>query len=196
MPSEHRKRGPELEAAILKAALNVMQTKGYDHMTMTEIATAAHTNKNAIYRRWENKLTVATEAVKRYFLLHPELVKLDCPDTGNLRDDLLALMRLPIPAIQVIGIHNLKAIALDTLPNVSNVKFDFMNDNYFQRFLNTILQNAANRGELHTDPAKLSPAAKVQPTLLMLSYVISERPYNEAAVESMVDNVLLPVLTH
>lgn len=179
----------------MDAALTVMRTKGYDQMTMAEIATAAHTNKNAIYRRWETKLDVITAAVRRYFSTHPGLIQLDCPDTGNLREDLLALMRLPLPAIQVLGIHNVKAVALDVLPQVSSVKFDFMNDNYFQRFLTVILQHASDRGELNTAPASLSPAAKGQPTLLMLSYIISERPYDETAVEALVDDILLPVLT-
>jgi len=195
MATEHRKRGAELEAAILDAALTVMQTNGYDQMTMAQIATAAHTNKNAIYRRWDSKAAVVSAAARHYFKTHPDLIKRDIPNTGNLRTDLIQLMQLPLPAIKVIGIHNLKAIALDLFPNVSNIEFDFLNDNYFQRFLAEILQHAAERGDLNTPPAKLSAAAKGQPTLLLLSYVLSERPYDEAAVITVVDDILLPVLT-
>lgn len=195
MPTEHRKRGPELEAAILDAAFKIMQTNGYDQMTMAQIAAAAHTNKNAIYRRWDTKMAVITAAAKRYFQSHPELVQHELPDTGNFRNDLIALMQLPLPAIQVIGSHNLKAIALDLLPNVSSVKFDFLNDNYFQRFLTKILAHAAARGDLKTTPEHLPAAAKGQPTLLLLSYILSERPYDQTAVQSLVDDILLPVLT-
>ncbi|ETY75651.1 TetR/AcrR family transcriptional regulator [Lactiplantibacillus fabifermentans] len=195
MATTHRKRGAELEAAILKAAWEVMQQTGYDQMTMADIARAAHTNKNTIYRRWDTKFEVISEAGKHYFETHPDLIKFAVPNTGNLRADLIALMTLPLPAVQAMGIHNLKALALDMFPRVSSVKFDFMNDNYFQRFLNDILINADKRGDLKTPPAEIPAAAKGQPTLLMLSYVLSERPYDAAAVVSLVDDILLPVLT-
>lgn len=196
MAQTHRKRGPELEAAILDATLVVLQTNGYDQMTMAEIATAAQTNKNAIYRRWDTKLAVVTTAVQRYFKQHPTIINREIPDTGSLREDLIALMTRPLPAIQFVGIHNLKSIALATLPNASSIKFDFMNDNYFQRFLTEILQHAEKRGDLKTPLDQIPAAAKGQPTLLLLSYILSERPYDEAAVVTLVDDILLPVLTH
>ncbi|WP_420831471.1 TetR/AcrR family transcriptional regulator [Paenibacillus sacheonensis] len=50
MPST-RKRGKELENAILEAAFEIFQTSGYPEMTFQNIAKKAKTSRTVLYRQ-------------------------------------------------------------------------------------------------------------------------------------------------
>ncbi|MEV4052509.1 TetR/AcrR family transcriptional regulator [Amycolatopsis sp. NPDC049688] len=83
-----RRRGTELEEAILRAAADELAEAGYPGLTMERVAQRAGTNKNAIYRRWPNRAALGVAAYR-----HLAADTLEPPDTGNLRDDALGLLR-------------------------------------------------------------------------------------------------------
>jgi AcrR family transcriptional regulator len=83
-----RRRGAELEQAILRAALDELAETGYSGLTMDRVAKRAGTNKNAIYRRWPNRAALGLAAYRRLVVADQEL-----PDTGELRGDVLELLR-------------------------------------------------------------------------------------------------------
>ncbi|MFD0475592.1 TetR/AcrR family transcriptional regulator [Nonomuraea thailandensis] len=83
-----RRRGQELEQAILKAAQDELLESGYARLTMERVAQRAGTNKNALYRRWPNRAALGVAA---YAGLAAERTVI--PDTGSLRGDVLALLR-------------------------------------------------------------------------------------------------------
>ncbi|WP_410596952.1 TetR/AcrR family transcriptional regulator [Amycolatopsis sp. lyj-23] len=83
-----RRRGAELEDAILRAAAAELTEAGYPGLTMERVAHRAGTNKNAIYRRWPHRAALAVAAYRH---LAEETLK--PPDTGNLREDALTLLR-------------------------------------------------------------------------------------------------------
>lgn len=83
-----RRRGAALEEAILRAAAEVLRESGAGGLTMDEVARRAGTNKNAIYRRWPNRVALGVAAYRR--LADAEIT---VPDTGSLRDDALDLLR-------------------------------------------------------------------------------------------------------
>ncbi|GGK81730.1 TetR family transcriptional regulator [Planomonospora parontospora subsp. parontospora] len=82
-----RRRGAALEEAILRAATDELAESGYAGLTMDKVAARAGTNKNAIYRRWPNRLTLGVAAYRRLATTTPP------PDTGDLRGDVLELLR-------------------------------------------------------------------------------------------------------
>ncbi|MCP2336166.1 TetR/AcrR family transcriptional regulator [Actinomadura rupiterrae] len=82
-----RRRGAALEEAILGAAVDELTESGYAGLTMDKVAARAGTNKNAIYRRWPNRLALGIAAYRRLATAVP------VPDTGSLREDALALLR-------------------------------------------------------------------------------------------------------
>ncbi|PRX98963.1 TetR/AcrR family transcriptional regulator [Allonocardiopsis opalescens] len=82
-----RRRGAALEEAILDAAVAELTEAGYAGLTMDGVAARAGTNKNAIYRRWPNRLALGTAAYRRLSTAVP------APDTGSLRGDALELLR-------------------------------------------------------------------------------------------------------
>lgn len=83
-----RRRGAELERAVLRAAAEELTESGYDGMTMDRVARRAGTNKNTIYRRWPNRAALGIAAYRQL-----AAATLQIPDTGDLRTDALELMR-------------------------------------------------------------------------------------------------------
>ncbi|HEY3467011.1 MAG TPA: TetR/AcrR family transcriptional regulator [Amycolatopsis sp.] len=88
MPERTRRRGAELEDAILRAAADELAESGYPGLTMERVAQRAGTNKNALYRRWPNRAALGVAAYR-----HLAEAKLSPPDTGELREDALTLLR-------------------------------------------------------------------------------------------------------
>jgi AcrR family transcriptional regulator len=83
-----RRRGAALEQAILRAAAAELTRSGYSGMTMDQVARRAGTNKNAIYRRWPSRAALAVAAYRQV-----AAGELQVPDTGELRGDVLELLR-------------------------------------------------------------------------------------------------------
>jgi AcrR family transcriptional regulator len=82
-----RRRGAALEEAILRAAVDELTESGYAGLTMDRVAKRAGTNKNAIYRRWPDRLALGIAGYRQL------ATTIQPPDTGNLRDDVLELLR-------------------------------------------------------------------------------------------------------
>ncbi|MFE7591460.1 TetR/AcrR family transcriptional regulator [Kitasatospora sp. NPDC057512] len=87
MAGQTRRRGAALEEAILSAAVEELTEAGYAGLTMDRVAARAGTNKNALYRRWPNRLALGIAAYKQLAKTAP------LPDTGELRGDALELLR-------------------------------------------------------------------------------------------------------
>jgi AcrR family transcriptional regulator len=82
-----RRRGAALEEAILRAVVDELTESGYAGLTMDRVAKRAGTNKNAIYRRWPDRLALGIAGYRQL------ATTIQPPDTGNLRDDVLELLR-------------------------------------------------------------------------------------------------------
>ncbi|MEA5117445.1 MAG: helix-turn-helix domain-containing protein, partial [Propionicimonas sp.] len=83
-----RRRGRELEEAILRAAWSLFLDGGYAAVTMQQVAEDAGTSKPVLYRRWADRDALLGDAMGYGLRSLP----LDVPDTGSLRGDLLAVM--------------------------------------------------------------------------------------------------------
>lgn len=78
-----RPRNPEIDPRILRAAMELLLARGFDKMTVDDVATAAGVGKASIYRRWPSKTELAEDALVE--LLD---VQIPDPDTGSLFGDL------------------------------------------------------------------------------------------------------------
>jgi AcrR family transcriptional regulator len=83
-----RPRDPRLDDALLEAGLAVFLESGYSAASLTKIARRAGVGTPAIYRRWPTKADLAMAIVEH--VAEPEPM----PDTGSIRDDLVAFMAL------------------------------------------------------------------------------------------------------
>jgi len=80
-----RRRGAEVEEAVLDATWQELCEHGYADLTFDAVAARAGTSRTVLYRRWSSRHDLAEAAILRqHSLRRPEL-----PDTGNLRDDLV-----------------------------------------------------------------------------------------------------------
>jgi AcrR family transcriptional regulator len=84
-----RRRGAELEAAVLDAAWDILAGRGYGALTYEALAAQAKTAKQVIYRRWPVKRDLLFALLEH----HGRNLPLVYPDTGSLRDDVLTLLR-------------------------------------------------------------------------------------------------------
>ncbi|HXD81525.1 MAG TPA: TetR/AcrR family transcriptional regulator [Candidatus Acidoferrum sp.] len=82
-PRDHR-----LDEALLEAGLAVFLEVGYGTASLAEIARRAGVGTPAIYRRWPTKADMAIGIVEH--VSEAEAI----PDTGSIRDDLVAFMAL------------------------------------------------------------------------------------------------------
>ncbi|MYR30225.1 MULTISPECIES: TetR/AcrR family transcriptional regulator [unclassified Streptomyces] len=82
-----RRRGAELESAILDAAWEVLLAHGYGGFTYEAIAARAGTSRPVLYRRWAQREDMLLATLVRH------LRRIEIPDTGSLRGDVLAFLR-------------------------------------------------------------------------------------------------------
>src|SRR5258708_1256151 len=89
MPGKRPKqvRGDLLVDKVLEAALEQLSAKGYEGLSMDEVATQAGVNKTTIYRRWPDKGDLAMSALDR---TADTFVAVE--DNGSLRSDLISFL--------------------------------------------------------------------------------------------------------
>ncbi|GGP05918.1 TetR/AcrR family transcriptional regulator [Nonomuraea glycinis] len=184
-----RRRGAALEEAILHAAVAELTASGYAGLTMDKVAARAGTNKNAIYRRWPNRLALGIAAYRQLAITVPP------PDTGDLRGDVLELLRQanrhwssPLGAIlrELLSAAGGASQALAQLREQSG-------DAVAAPWL-TILGRAVARGE--ASPEALHPrVATVAIVLLRNEFVMRGAPTtSDDVLVEIVDEVYLPLV--
>ncbi|MFJ2861929.1 TetR/AcrR family transcriptional regulator [Kitasatospora sp. NPDC087314] len=189
MAGQTRRRGAALEEAILQAAVAELTESGFAGLTMDKVAARAGTNKNAIYRRWPNRLALGIAGYKQLATAVP------LPDTGELRGDALELLRQanrhwssPLGAI----LRELLVAAGGATEFLAQLQ-DQSGDAAAAPWL-TVLGRAVARGE--AAPEALHPrVATVAVVLLRNEFVVRGVPSapDDVLVE-IVDEVYLPLV--
>jgi len=86
-PVVRRKRGrprdPEADGRILAAASSLILMRGFESMTVDEVASNAGVGKATVYRRWSRKEDLAVAAMEQLYR-----DEMPSPDTGSIRGDL------------------------------------------------------------------------------------------------------------
>ena len=80
-PRDHR-----IDAAVLRAVVDLLPGTGYDRLTVAAVAARAGTSKPAVYRRWRTKAQLVHEAV------FPVMVRPLVPDGVDLVGDVRAMV--------------------------------------------------------------------------------------------------------
>lgn len=78
-----RPRDTTADDRILAAAAHLILTRGFDNMTVDEVAATAKAGKATVYRRWAGKEDLAFAALEQLYS-----TELPVPDTGSIRGDL------------------------------------------------------------------------------------------------------------
>ncbi|PYE53182.1 TetR/AcrR family transcriptional regulator [Deinococcus yavapaiensis] len=187
-PPTTRRRGAALEGAILRAAADELLARGYPDFTMDRVARRAGTNKNALYRRWPHRVALALAAYRLLAVEH-----YTPPDTGDLREDILAVLRganrhWASPLGEV-----LRGLLSENAPEVLAEMHGQGAGGSAALFL-PVLERAVARGEVRPDALK-PRVAGVALALLRHEYLtrgVTEIP--DAVLVEIVDDVYLPLV--
>ena len=186
-----RRRGDELEGALLDAAWAELQASGYAGLTFDGVAARARTSKPVLYRRWPTKADLVVAAMKQAGLFE----RRELPDTGSLREDVLVSLRnfndSRSDFITTIGLY-LANIASDTGLSPADLRTRLLGDR--RSGGSVFLERAVARGEV---PDRAYPPGVVSlPFDLFrhdLTMTLARVP--EERVLEIVDDIWLPLLT-
>lgn len=181
-----RRRGAELETAILDAARDELLAGGYSGFTIEGVAERAGTSRHVVYRRWSTRQELALAAMRHDMVRAPVAI----PDTGTLRGDLIALMsranetRMAMAA--VFSLH------LGTYYQETGMTPDSLREELLGgRTISTdvILDRAIARGEV--DPAALTPRRRgLAGDLFRHEVLMTLKPIPKPVIEELVDIAL------
>jgi len=178
-----RRRGAALEDAILAAAWDELDDVGYAELTMEAVAARARTSKAVLYRRWPNRARLMIAAMRQ----RVTPLSADVPDTGELRGDLLGLLRRAAGRYREFDADLLHGL-LAELPDVQSEIVGTNPDT-----VATILRRAAGRGEV--DLAGVTPRiARLPLDLLRHEIAVTHAVVPDAVLVEIVDDIVLPLL--
>jgi AcrR family transcriptional regulator len=192
VPADHRRsprrRGETLERAIYDATLAELREVGYLNLSMERVAQRARTGNASLYRRWPSRAELVIDAVSS---IVPE--REETPDTGSVRGDLLALLRLTCARQAGPAGEVMRGVIAESLGNDRvHAARARLADHRIAQVL-TVLRRGAERGEVRPD-AVVPVVAAVAPMLVMGFFLLRGEPVTDQTLTEIVDQVMLPLL--
>ncbi|MGN6199773.1 TetR/AcrR family transcriptional regulator [Humibacter sp.] len=187
-----RRRGAELEDALLDAAWDELTEKGYNGLTFDAVAERAHTSRPVIYRRWPDRESLVLAAIRHHYDAEP----IDVPDTGTLAGDLRELLR--IASERRVEMAVMLSAQLAGLFSESGMSLSEVRERLIgQRTVwnSVILARAQERGEIDLDvvPERVQslPFDLMRHELLM-----THTPVTDEFIDNTVDGMFVPLVEH
>lgn len=187
----NRRRGEALREAVFAATLAEIAEVGLRGTSMDRIAQRAGTGKAALYRRWPNVRALALDV---FVTTMESALPAERPDTGSLREDLLAsLCALATELNSDLGIVLRELISEAAHDPALSEEFQSRFGMRKQDEAILVLEQAMVRGEIPRqalDPYVLQiPAA-----LLVHQLVLTGHSPSQGEIEHIVDAIVLPLL--
>jgi len=186
-----RRRGQDLENALLEAAYAELGERGYAGFTLDGVADRAQTSRPVLARRWATREELIIAAIRHHAQAHP----LPAPDTGSLRGDLIvALSRADEHRTKIIVplLGQLGGYLQENGRTLADLRADFVEDRVTAD--QVILQRAVERGEV--DPARLTPRiARLAFDLFRHEVLMTQAAVPADVITEIVDTIVLPLLT-
>jgi len=188
-----RRRGAALEKALLDAAWQELNDVGYEQLTFENVARRAGTSKTVLYRRWSNRVELVHAVLRAH---HPLLADFT-PDTGSLRNDVIALLQHMADGIDEFRMGIQAGIFIDIMSNKDSQSYlysEITKSNV--AIMQRVIQQARNRGEEVVDPIPnrvlLLPLALIRSDLLLGGGKVP----TQSAIEEIVDDIFIPLVTN
>ncbi|MCP3758992.1 TetR/AcrR family transcriptional regulator [Streptomyces sp. TBY4] len=190
-PAPGRRRGPELERAILDAALEQLSTTGWNALTMEGVASGAQTGKAALYRRWPSKADLVAEALRTRL---PPLGEI--ADLGSVREDLYALCVRMRDVMRSRAGQALRRV-LHECDHTHAERFrDLVRAGLYEPAhvrIGELVHRGIERGDVRPD-ATGPLLVQVIPALLMYRAKVCGSEWPDAEIAEMIDGVMVPLL--
>lgn len=185
-----RRRGGELEAALLDAAWEELVEVGFARLTMESVAARARTGVAVLYRRWPGKDALTMAAIAHYGAKHP----IEIPDTGSLRGDMLALLggvNDTRYSFTVVVTAAFSGLLTSTGLTPAEVRARLLGDR--PMWSDQIFRRAHERGEINLD--KTPAAVLALPFDLMRhDLLMTLKPVPPDRLVAIVDDLFLPLV--
>jgi AcrR family transcriptional regulator len=185
-----RRRGEELEAALLEAAWQELVEAGFARLTMESVAARAKTGVAVLYRRWPNKDDLVIAAIRHFGTVSPVAI----PDTGSLRSDMIELLssfsseRVSFAAIVSAVFSGLLA---STGLTPAEVREKILADRPLSS--DQVLAQAHARGEIDLD--RIPPAVLTMPfDLIRHDMLMTYKQIPPERIFAIVDDLFMPLV--
>ena len=185
-----RRRGPALENALLTAAWDELDERGYDDFTVDGVAARAGTSRAVLYRRWPGKPELVHAALVSAMTKSPITV----PDNGSLRADVVDLLRQANSQrghLAVTVATRLGGFYRDT--GVSLAELRAVLEGERGATMDKLIARAVSRGEIRPNQIT-GRIAQLPVDLLRHDVLFTLAPLTDDAIEEIVDAVFLPLV--
>jgi len=185
-----RRRGPALEDALLTAAWDELDERGYDDFTVDGVAARAGTSRAVLYRRWPGKPELVHAALIAATTRNPIIV----PDTGSLRGDVIDLLRQANSQrghLAVTVVTRLGNYYRDTGTTIADLREVLQGER--GATMDELIARAVARGEIGPRQIR-GRVAQLPVDLLRHDVLFTLTPLTDEAIEEIVDAVFLPLV--
>jgi AcrR family transcriptional regulator len=174
-------RSARVRADVLEAALAELAEVGYGSLSLEGVARRAGVHKTTIYRRWGTRETLVLDA-----MLERGRETVPIPDTGSLREDLLAYGREIAESLkssdEVVGtIRAIASVGDDDSP-LADASHRFWQERY--ELAGEMVERAISRGEV---PPDTDPKTVVQAVVATIYFrlLLSREPITDHFLQSV-----------
>jgi AcrR family transcriptional regulator len=186
---------PAVEAAILRAALQLLGEAGYEGLRIEEVARRAGAGKTSIYRRWATRDELILAAVRHFLSETTTRGARSTPaPAASLREDLIAQARRLSAVLtpERAGIVAGLLLAMRTHPELAAMVRQALVAGE-GGVMAGVLERAVRRGERRS--ARV-PATMLQvlPGVLLLQVLVLGQATDDRTLTRLVDDVVLPLL--
>jgi AcrR family transcriptional regulator len=178
-------RSARVRKTVLDAALALLLERGYDGLSVADVARAADVAETTVYRRWPTKPELAAAAIGELAAAENPL-----PDTGSLEGDLTTLLTQIVELLRRPDIERVAraSVALSSDdPDQTQARMAF----YRMRTAGSaqVAVRAIERGEL---PAEADPEAVIEQLVApaYLRLLLTGGPLDDALVTDSVQRTL------
>lgn len=185
-----RRRGAELDSAVLEAVLAELDAHGYPGVTFEGVARRAHTSKPVLYRRWSSRAEMVIAA-----LVYETRELPDIPDTGSLAGDTKAFLRSLIARFGERGQRVLLGVLSEVPPESATAAINRLRLHgtaIVSGVARELIARARARGEIGADPLPRSVLNLPLDLARYHYFLLGE--FDEATVDDIVDTVFLPLV--
>ncbi len=188
-----RRRGDTLTESVYNATMEIIKEAGYSNLTFQQIAQAAKTSRTVLYRRWSTTFDLIREIMeyKIAMTLGGELID-KIEDTGSLRGDLFQLLKLYQSIYTVVGSEIMNAVLFEISQNnnkITKIKLNATEKNMLT--MRKLLEFAKTRGDKIKNVSNMTLTLPFD--LIRIANILGKDVAEEGLLESLVDEILLPV---
>jgi AcrR family transcriptional regulator len=180
-----RPRSATADQAIRDAAVELFAERGFEGVSVEDVAERAGVSRATIYRRYPSKVDLIVEAGG--CLASDDIA---FPDTGNLGDDLRGMARSLAEAFKDNPAGRVMPVMIferRRYPELDEGYRKFLSDRKART--RKVLQRAVDRGELPSDTdVGVMSSMLVGPIFHRL--IVTQEPLNDAFVDALVDALL------